>query len=87
MYDEDAKLYYRDARYTYPKHETRNGHKDFWSRGNGWVFAGLAKVLQDLPKDAIHRDLYLSRFKEMAETKSQRVTQFRRGNRVWCGSS
>src|SRR5690606_664753 len=43
MYDEDAKLFYRDAKYIYPKHKTSNGKKDFWARGDGWLFAGLAK--------------------------------------------
>lgn len=68
MYDKDAQLYYRDAKYVYPKHKSANGKKDFWARGNGWVFAGLAKVIQDLPKDAIYREAYLSRFKAMAKS-------------------
>lgn len=68
MYDKEAHLYYRDDRYTFPKHKTRSGHKDFWSRGNGWVFAGFAKVLQDLPADAKYREVYLKRFKEMAKS-------------------
>jgi rhamnogalacturonyl hydrolase YesR len=59
-------LYYRDAKYVYPKHKTINGEKDFWSRGNGWVFAAYAKVLQDLPKSDPHRDMYIERFRSMA---------------------
>ena len=66
MYDPEAKLYYRDARYTYPKHKTDSGQKDFWARGDGWVFAGLAKVLQDLPEDYEHREFFENRFKDMA---------------------
>ena len=66
MWDSEAKLYYRDAKYVYPKHKSTNGKKDFWARGDGWVFAGLAKVLTDLPKTNMHRDEYRSRFKEMA---------------------
>lgn len=66
MYDDEAKLYYRDAKYVYPKHKSANGKKDFWARGDGWVFAGLAKVIQDLPKDAKYRDEYINRFKAMA---------------------
>ena len=73
MYDKDEKLYYRDARYVYPKHQTVNGKKDFWARGDGWVFAGLAKVLQDLPADDVHRKEYITLFKGMAKAiiKSQ----------------
>jgi rhamnogalacturonyl hydrolase YesR len=66
MYDSEAKLYYRDAKYVYPKHKTANGKKDFWARGDGWVFAGLAKVLADLLATDPHREEYSSRFKDMA---------------------
>lgn len=67
MYDEQAGLYYRDAKYVFPKHRSLNGKKDFWARGDGWVFAGLAKVLQDLPEDYEHRAFFEKRFKDMAE--------------------
>ncbi len=55
MFDPEENLYYRDAKYTYPKHKSANGKKDFWARGDGWVLAGLAKVLQDLPTEYKHR--------------------------------
>jgi rhamnogalacturonyl hydrolase YesR len=74
MYDSDAQLYYRDARYVYPKHQSVNGKKDFWSRGDGWVFAGLAKVLKDLPKDDPHRDAYIAKFKGMAQALKKAQT-------------
>ena len=67
MYDKDACLYYRDARYVYPAHKTASGKKDFWARGDGWVLAALAKVLQDLPKDNAHRGEYLERYRLMAQ--------------------
>lgn len=66
MFDSTEKLYYRDAKYVFPKHKTASGKKDFWARGNGWVFAGLAKVLADLPKGDIHHNDYSSKFKGMA---------------------
>ena len=66
MYDQDEQLYYRDGRYVYPAHKSVNGRKDFWARGDGWVFAGLARVLQDMPKDAPHRDEYVRKFQGMA---------------------
>jgi unsaturated rhamnogalacturonyl hydrolase len=66
MYDAEEQIYYRDAKYVYPKHKTASGKKDFWARGNGWVFAGLAKVLQDLPKDDAHYKEYVEKFKGMA---------------------
>ena len=67
MFDPAAGLYYRDAKYVYPKHKSANGGKDFWSRGDGWVFAGLAKVLADLPPTHASHALFLSRFRSMAQ--------------------
>jgi unsaturated rhamnogalacturonyl hydrolase len=66
MYDEEAKLFYRDARYVYPQHKSGNGGKDFWSRGVGWVFAALPRVLEDLPRDDPHRAEYEQVFRELA---------------------
>lgn len=67
MYDAETGLYYRDAKYVYPKHKSANGKKDFWARGDGWVLAGLAKVLKDLPSDYAHRDFFVAKFVRMAE--------------------
>lgn len=67
MFDPDENLYYRDAKYTFDKHQTSAGKKDFWARGDGWVLAGLAKVLQDLPADYRHRGYFENRFKDMAD--------------------
>jgi rhamnogalacturonyl hydrolase YesR len=66
MFDQEAGLYYRDARYVYPKHQSANGGKDFWSRGCGWVFAGFAKVLADLPREHPSHPLFVDRFRRMA---------------------
>jgi unsaturated rhamnogalacturonyl hydrolase len=68
MYDSTEKIFYRDAKYLWPKHKTAGGKKDFWARGNGWVFAGLAKVLQELPLDDPNRNQYINVFKGMAST-------------------
>jgi rhamnogalacturonyl hydrolase YesR len=71
MYDSESKLFYRDAKYVYPKHKTHSGEQDFWARGNGWVFAGLAKVLQDLPNHDPHRQEYVEIFQSMAMALKQ----------------
>lgn len=65
MFDADENLYYRDAKYVYPAHKTNNGKKDFWARGDGWVVAGLAKVLQDLPRSNAHYEFFANKFREM----------------------
>ena len=68
MYDQDEQLYYRDAKYIWPKVTTTcNGGKSFWARGDGWVLAGLAKVLSDMPQDYRHRPFFVQRFRELAE--------------------
>ncbi len=68
MYDPQTKLFYRDAKYVYPKHKSVNGKKDFWARGDGWIFAGLAKVLKDQPLDSKYRGLFLKHYQDMAKT-------------------
>lgn len=77
MYDAKEQLYYRDVKYVYPAHKSVNGNKDFWSRGNGWVFAGLAKVLQDLPTTHKYRKVFEDRF--MAMANALRLTQQHEG--------
>ena len=46
LYDKQEHLFYRDSTY-FEKRES-NGKKVFWSRGNGWVMAGLVRTLQYL---------------------------------------
>lgn len=74
MFDPEENLYYRDDKYVYPKHKSANGKKDFWARGDGWVLAGLAKVLKDLPAEYEHRKFFEDRYRNMADAvvKSQR---------------
>jgi rhamnogalacturonyl hydrolase YesR len=64
LYDRTEHLYYRDSRY-FDQRE-KNGRKVFWSRGNGWVIAGLARLLQDMPADFRGRGRYEALFREMA---------------------
>ena len=65
LYDRDEHLFYRDTRFL----ERRGpaGRKIFWSRGNGWSYAGLAMILQTLPSDDPSRGRYLVLFQEMSE--------------------
>lgn len=67
MYDEEEALFYRDAKYLYPAHKTLAGCKDFWSRGNGWVVAALAKVLRLTPDDDPWRGEYEAVFRAMMQ--------------------
>ena len=66
MYDNETGLYFRDAKYVYPAHTTNAGNKDFWARGDGWIFACFAKVLADLPATDSHRSEYISYYRRLA---------------------
>jgi unsaturated rhamnogalacturonyl hydrolase len=66
LFDASASLWFRDGGFFYPAATTANGQKVFWSRGNGWVFAGLARVLQQMPADAPHYQDYVAMFQTMA---------------------
>jgi rhamnogalacturonyl hydrolase YesR len=64
LYDPAEKLYFRDSRF-FERRDDR-GRKLFWSRGNGWVFAGIANILDVLPEDDPHRPRLEVLFREMA---------------------
>lgn len=70
LYDKKEHLFARDARFLWTGAATDtkepNGNKVFWSRGNGWVLAGLPLLLADMPKDYPNRPFYENLFKEMS---------------------
>ncbi|HVU08779.1 MAG TPA: glycoside hydrolase family 88 protein [Verrucomicrobiae bacterium] len=65
LYDTNEHLYFRDSTY-FDKREA-NGQKVFWSRGNGWVFAGIVRILQYLPANHPDRARFEKLFKDMAD--------------------
>lgn len=65
LYDKEDHLFYRDNK-RIPMRE-KNGAKQFWGRGNGWVFGGLPLVIDNLPVGCPDRNYYISLFAEMAE--------------------
>lgn len=64
LYDTHVHLFSRDSTYLH-RHE-RNGRKLFWCRGNGWVMAGLVRVLATMPADYPARPRYVQQLREMA---------------------
>jgi rhamnogalacturonyl hydrolase YesR len=64
LYDKDEHLFFRDS--TYFDKKEANGKKVFWSRGNGWVMAGLVRMLQYLPMNHPDRPRFEQLFKDMA---------------------
>ena len=66
MLDPETGIYFRDGKYVYPKHKSANGKKDFWARGDGWVLAGLAKVLQDMPETYVRQPFFVDKYTRLA---------------------
>jgi hypothetical protein len=62
LYDPVQHLFYRDSSFL-NKHE-QNGKGIFWSRGNGWVMAGLVRVLEYMPKDDPLRPKYVEQLQQ-----------------------
>jgi len=63
LYDAAEGFFYRDS--NYKDDLTPNGEKVFWSRGNGWVYAGLALLMDHLPPNHRDRPFYEGLFQEM----------------------
>jgi rhamnogalacturonyl hydrolase YesR len=80
LYDRKEHLYYRDST-QFAKREA-NGKKVFWSRGNGWVLAGLARVLDVLPADHPSRDRFVRQYREM----SKRIASLQQPDGLWRSS-
>lgn len=66
MLDTETGLYFRDGKYVWPKHKSANGKKDYWARGDGWVLAGLAKVLQDMPEQYVRQPFFVDKYTRLA---------------------
>lgn len=83
LYDKEEQLFARDMRFVWTGSEKDkkepNGKKVFWSRGNGWVIAGLALILDDMPKDYKYRPFYENLFKEI----SSRILELQPESGLW----
>lgn len=64
LWDPAESLFYRDERFVTRRSAT--GNKIFWSRGNGWAIAGLARVLESMPADFPSRPRYEQLYRQMA---------------------
>jgi unsaturated rhamnogalacturonyl hydrolase len=83
LYDKEEKLFARDASYLVDangngKRES-NGKKVFWSRGNGWVMAGLIRLLKEMPTEHPTRAFYINLFKDM----STRLLSLQQEDGLW----
>jgi unsaturated rhamnogalacturonyl hydrolase len=80
LYDPGERLFFRDSRF-FDRRDAQ-GRKLFWSRGNGWVLAGLARVLQVLPKQDPQRGWYLKLYRNMAA----RIVTLQKPDGYWAPS-
>lgn len=77
LFDKDENLYYRDSKYFGMKEA--NGHKVFWSRGNGWVMAGLVRMLENMPDNYAQRQKFITHYKAMAA----KITNLQHADGTW----
>lgn len=64
LFDKTENLYYRDESYM---DKRDNGTKIFWARGNGWVFAGLTNIMNELDPTSKEYKYFLKIYKKMAK--------------------
>ena len=66
MYNPKEGLWWRDQDFD-PPYKEPNGKNCYWSRGNGWVYAALVRVLEEIPTDEKHRADYVADFVAMSK--------------------
>lgn len=77
LFDSAESLYFRDSRFFDRK--GADGEKMFWSRGNGWVFAGLARLIPLIDQGDPRRAYYVDIFRKMAA----KLRTLQRANGYW----
>ena len=77
LFDAAQGLWYRDCRYVGMK--DANGQPVFWARGNGWVIAAMAEVLQSLPVGSPHA----SRYADMLRTMAAKLVTLQGADGFW----
>lgn len=66
LYNRKDMLWYRDKRFA-PPYKEPNGKDCYWSRGNGWAYAALARVMNIIsPKEKHYKD-YRKDFLQMSK--------------------
>ncbi len=77
LWCEKEGLWWRDADFV-PPYKEPNGKNLFWARGNGWVYAALVRVMDEIPTDEAHYADYVADFVEMSKAlkKCQRKDGF-----------
>lgn len=66
MLDTEYHLFYRDDRFK--TMQGKSGKPIFWGRGNGWVMAGLARLLDYMPRNYKNKKKYEDLLRKMASS-------------------
>lgn len=66
MFNQKDGLWWRDQDFD-PPYKEPNGEDCYWSRGNGWVYAALVRVLDEIPDNEVHRQDYINDFLTMSK--------------------
>ncbi|MGF7151185.1 rhamnogalacturonyl hydrolase YesR [Sphingomonas zeicaulis] len=69
LWVEQDGLFLRDERFA--GRTEANGKPVYWSRGNGWVLAGLARWIEAMPADFAGRDYYVDLFRKLAASTAR----------------
>ena len=80
LFDKQEGLFYRDSRYFDRRDD--QGRKIFWSRGNGWVYAGIVDILKTLPANHPSQPRYEALFRQM----SDRLISLQKTDGCWAPS-
>lgn len=68
LFNTSTGLWYRDYQFDPPYRDLVEPDKDcYWSRGNGWAYMALARVMEFTPSTEPHRDEYEADFAAMSE--------------------
>lgn len=81
LYDSQEGLFFRDSKSKLQREA--NGRKVFWSRGNGWVLAGLAEILKNMPE---HDRKYRQWYEELFCAMSRRIVSLQQPDGFWRSS-
>ena len=77
LFNEKDGLWWRDKDYA-PPYTEKDGSQCYWSRGNGWVYAALLRVMQTLPAGDAYRKMLEKDYLKMSAAllKCQRTDGF-----------
>jgi len=80
LFDKQENLFFRDS--SFFQERDAKSRKKFWSRGNGWVMGGLARMIPLLPQGGRDRERLVALYKVMAA----RILSLQKADGFWSPS-